>query len=71
MASPFCPWGKCWRREEERGGGVEYSRKKEEELGVKEERRGEGSMLRDPSQEQVTLRTCVAWQAGYRREGGE
>ncbi len=29
-------------------------------------------MLRDPSQKQVTLRTCVAWQAGYRgdREGG-
>lgn len=29
-------------------------------------------MLRDPSQEQVTLRTCVAWQAGYRgdRERG-
>lgn len=23
-------------------------------------------MLRDPSQKQVTLRTCVAWQAGYR-----
>lgn len=23
-------------------------------------------MLRDPIQEQVTLRTCVAWQAGYR-----
>lgn len=23
-------------------------------------------MLRDLSQEQVTLRTCVAWQAGYR-----
>ena len=33
--------------------------------GCGEGRRGEGAVLRDPSQEQVTLRTCVAWQAGY------
>lgn len=58
--------GEGRRRQEEKEGWDTAGEKRGGGEGWRT--RGEGSALRDPSQDQVTLRTRVAWQAGYSRD---
>lgn len=70
MASPSCPPGNMLEKEGgDRGEKEGWDTAGEKRRGgVGWRKRGEGSALRDPSQDQVTLRTRVAWQAGYSRD---